>query len=97
MDGQYSQRQEASSITSMADSGQKQRMLNDLPPPDTKRWVIRRKAAVVAAVKNGAITLDDVCWLYDISVEEFLTWQEMIEKHGVRGLRVTRLQEFRAS
>ena len=97
MDGHNSQRQEASPITSMADSGQKQRMLNDLPPTETKRWVIRRKAAVVTAVKNGAIALDDVCWLYNISVEEFLTWQEMIEKHGNRGLSVTKLKDFRVS
>ena len=69
-------------------------MLNDLPPPDTKRWVVRRKAAVVAAVKNGVITLEEVCGRYNLSVEEFSTWQEMIEKHGVRGLRVTRLQDF---
>ena len=97
MDEQNTQRQDANSNISMTNSGQNQKILNELPPPDTKRWVIRRKAAVVAAVKNGAITLDDVCWLYDISVEEFLTWQEMIEKHGIRGLRVTRLQENRAS
>ena len=25
----------------------------DLPPADTKRWVIRRKAEVVAAVRGG--------------------------------------------
>ncbi len=25
----------------------------DLPPKDTKRWVIRRKAEVVAAVRGG--------------------------------------------
>jgi len=97
MDGQNIQRQDANSNVSMIDSRRYQMMLNELPPPDTIRWVVRRKAAVVAAVKNGAITLDDVCWLYDISVEEFLTWQEMIEKHGVRGLRVTKLQDFRAS
>ncbi len=97
MDEQNTQRQDANSNISMTNSGQNQKILNELPPPDTKRWVIRRKAAVVAAVKNGAITLDDVCWFCDISVEEFLTWQEMIEKHGVRGLRVTKLQDFRAS
>ncbi len=97
MDEQNTQRQDANSNISMTNSGQYQEILNELPPPDTKRWVIRRKAAVVAAVKNGAITLDDVCWLYDISVEEFLTWQEMIEKRGIRGLRVTKLQDFRAS
>ena len=27
--------------------------LADLPPPNTKRWVIRRKAEVVAAVRGG--------------------------------------------
>ncbi len=97
MDGQITQRQDANSNISMTNSGQNQMILKQLPPIDTKRWVISRKAAVVTAVKNGAITLDDVCWLYDISVEEFLTWQEMIEKHGVRGLRVTKLQDFRAS
>ncbi len=97
MYGQNTQRQRADSNISMSNSGQYLKILRELPPPDTQRWVIRRKAAVVAAVKNGAITLDDVCWLYDISVEEFLTWQEMIEKHGVRGLRVTKLQDFRAA
>ncbi|MGB7977333.1 MAG: DUF1153 domain-containing protein, partial [Roseiarcus sp.] len=25
----------------------------DLPPPSTRRWVIRRKAEVVAAVRGG--------------------------------------------
>ena len=97
MDGPNNQRQDANSNVSFIDRRRNQMLLKELPPPDTTRWVISRKAAVVAAVKNGAITLDDVCWFCDISVEEFLTWQEMIEKHGVRGLRVTKLQDFRAS
>lgn len=96
MDGHNSQRQDANSNAGMMDRGQNQLILNELPPPDTKRWVVRRKAAVVAAVKNGAITLDEVCRRYNLSAEEFLSWQEMIDKHGVRGLRVTRLQDYRA-
>ncbi len=96
MDGQNSQRQDANSNVSMMDRGQNQMILNALPPPDTKRWVVRRKAAVVSAVKNGAITLEEVCQRYNLSVEEFLSWQAMIDKHGVRGLRVTRLQDYRA-
>ncbi|MDH5749749.1 MAG: DUF1153 domain-containing protein, partial [Rhodospirillales bacterium] len=32
---------------------------DDLPPPDTTRWVIRRKAAVVAGVRAGLITLEE--------------------------------------
>ncbi len=68
---------------------------DDLPPPDTKRWVIRRKAEVVFAVRNGLISLEEACERYTLSVEEFLSWQRLIDAHGVRGLRATRLQKYR--
>jgi hypothetical protein len=32
--------------------------MSDLPPPNTRRWVVRRKAAVVTAVRAGRITLE---------------------------------------
>src|ERR1700758_964506 len=67
----------------------------DLPPPDTKRWVARRKAVVVNAVRSGSISLEEVCRRYELSVEEFLAWQRAIDTHGVAGLRVTRLQIYR--
>jgi hypothetical protein len=67
----------------------------DLPPPNTKRWVPRRKAVIVNAVRRGAISLEEVCRRYQLSVEEFVTWQRAIETHGVPGLRVTRLQIYR--
>jgi hypothetical protein len=67
----------------------------DLPSPDTKRWVVRRKAVVVHAVRNGTITLQEACRRYRLSVEEFLAWQRAIERHGIPGLRVTRLQIYR--
>jgi hypothetical protein len=67
----------------------------DLPPPDTKRWVARRKAVVVNAVHSGAISLDEACRRYQLSIEEFVAWQRAIEAHGVAGLRVTRLQIYR--
>lgn len=69
--------------------------VDDLPPPETKRWVIRRKAEVVAGVRNGLISLEDACNRYKLSVEEFLSWQQLIEEHGMRGLRTTRLQQYR--
>ena len=34
-------------------------MSDDLPPPNTRRWVVRRKAAVVSAVRSGRITLEE--------------------------------------
>ena len=67
----------------------------DLPPSDTKRWVARRKAVVVRAVHSGAISLDEACRRYQLSIEEFAAWQRAIEAHGVAGLRVTRLQIYR--
>jgi hypothetical protein len=67
----------------------------DLPPPDTKRWVARRKAIIVNAVRSGVISLEEVCRRYELSVEEFHAWQRAIENHGVAGLRVTRLQIYR--
>ncbi len=30
--------------------------LEDLPPPDTVRWVIRRKAELVAAIRGGLLS-----------------------------------------
>ncbi len=67
----------------------------DLPPVDTKRWVIRRKAEVVAAVRGGLLSIDEACHRYTLSVEEFLSWQRAIEAHGLPGLRATRVQEYR--
>jgi hypothetical protein len=69
--------------------------LADLPPRDTVRWVSRRKAVVVAAVQAGVITLSDACARYALSVEEFLSWQRTVERHGVPGLRITYAQNYR--
>ena len=69
--------------------------LDSLPPPETKRWVIRRKAEVVAAVREGILSLEEACRRYTLSIEEFLSWQRLVESHGLPGLRVTRLQDYR--
>ena len=69
--------------------------MSELPSPDTKRWVVRRKAVVVQAVRNGMISLQEACRRYNLSVEEFVAWQRAIERHGIPGLRVTRLQIYR--
>ena len=69
--------------------------LNDLPPANTQRWVIRRKAEVVAAVRGGLLTLDEACERYRLTNEEFLGWQQSIDAHGLAGLRTTRIQQYR--
>jgi hypothetical protein len=69
--------------------------LNDLPPASTDRWVIRRKAEVVAAVRGGLLTLEDACDRYRLTSEEFAAWQQSIDRYGLAGLRTTRLQQYR--
>ncbi len=69
--------------------------LDDLPPSTLKRWITRRKAEVVTAVRAGLLSLEEACERYHLSVEEFLSWQSMIDSHGMRGLRTTKLKEYR--
>ena len=69
----------------------------DLPAPGTKRWVIRRKAEVVAAVRGGLLSLEEACSRYTLTVDEFLSWQFSIDQHGLAGLRTTRIQQYRQS
>ncbi len=69
--------------------------LADLPPANTKRWVIRRKGEVVAAVRGGLLTLEEACDRYTLTVEEFLCWQKAIDQFGLPGLRATRVQQYR--
>jgi hypothetical protein len=66
--------------------------MGDLPPPNTNRWVARRKAAVLGALRSGAITLEEACRVYALSEEELLAWQRAFEAHGLSGLRATRLR-----
>jgi len=67
----------------------------DLPPTSTRRWVIRRKAEVVAAVRGGLLSLEEACARYTLTIEEFLSWQASIDEHGLAGLRTTRIQQYR--
>lgn len=69
----------------------------DLPPPGNQRWVIRRKAEVVAAVRGGLLSLEEACDRYVLTVEEYLSWQRSIDRHGLAGLRTTRIQDYRAN
>ncbi len=73
------------------------RLIEHLPPPNIKRWVVRRKAAVVAAVRSGGITVEEACRVYQLSEEEFRSWDRAFELHGLAGLRTTRIQRYRRS
>jgi hypothetical protein len=67
----------------------------DLPPPNTQRWVVRRKAAVITAVRSGRITLEEALSRYNLTEEEYRSWERAFDEHGLHGLRSTRLQQYR--
>ena len=69
--------------------------LEMLPPPSHNRWTIRRKAEVVAAVNGGLLAIDEACDRYSLTVEEFVSWQRSVDRSGMQGLRVTRIQHYR--
>jgi hypothetical protein len=59
------------------------------------RWIVRRKAEVVAAVTGGLLSMDEACKRYNLTMEEFASWQRAVDRWGRAGLRVTRAQHYR--
>ena len=66
----------------------------ELPRPH-QRWTVRRKAAVIEAVRGSWVPIEEVVELYNISIDEFLAWERDIDRNGVAGLRSTRYQIYR--
>lgn len=66
-----------------------------LPAPHAKRWSAREKAAVVDAVSTGSLALEDACQRYALTTDEFRSWQEAVDRHGVAGLKAKMVQERR--
>ncbi|MBN9546377.1 MAG: DUF1153 domain-containing protein [Alphaproteobacteria bacterium] len=66
---------------------------DNLPPKNTRRWVPRRKAEVIAAVDGGLLTLTEACTRYAISHEEFSSWIQAYARHGLPGLRAGQLMD----
>ncbi len=75
----------------------RQRELEKLPSPKTRRWVMRRKAQVVTAVRKGVLSLPEACERYHLSEEEFNSWANLMDSHGMHGLRATRIQDYRGT
>ncbi len=69
--------------------------LSDLPADHRARWVVRRKADVVLAVRGGLLSLEEACRRYQLSGEEFASWERLVDRHGTAGLRTTRLKRYR--
>jgi hypothetical protein len=54
-----------------------------------------RKGVVVAAVRDGLLSLEESCERYKLSVDKFLSWQRSIERDGLPGSRATSIQDYR--
>ncbi len=65
--------------------------LGDLPATDTERWVMSRKVEIVEAVHSGLITMEDACWRYALTIDEFHSWEIAVERLDGAGQRA----EFR--
>ena len=67
----------------------------DLPAADTRRWVASRKAQVIKALSAGLISREEAIERYALSEEELDLWFEAVARHGIRALKVTKIQKFR--
>ena len=63
----------------------------ELPAQINRRWTIRRKRAVLEALRNRALTLEQASERYALSVEELRAWERDFKRHGLYGLRALRV------
>ena len=69
--------------------------IEDLSSSATTHWVSRRKAEVLAAIDGGMLSITEACERYRLSLEELAAWRRSIERAGIAGLRVTKVQRYR--
>ncbi len=67
----------------------------DLPSPGAMRWTAWQKVAVIRAVRNGVITVSEVCARYLLSEEELSVWQADFDRSGLSGLQQKSLRQRR--
>ena len=65
--------------------------LRPLPAGETSKAIV----AEATAAGVGKITMEEALRRYQLTEEEFLSWQRSFEGHGLAGLRTTRLQQYR--
>ena len=44
---------------------------------------------------NRLLSIEEVCERYSLTLEEFASWQRAVDRSGMQGLRVTRIQHYR--
>jgi Protein of unknown function (DUF1153) len=69
--------------------------MENLPQPHTARWIPRKKAEIVAAVRGGLLSFEEACDRYALTSEEFSSWQIALDHFGLEGLQTTHLAKHR--
>lgn len=59
------------------------------------RWTAKLKEEVLTLIATGQLTEQEAHMIYDLSDEELEQWRRLYNRHGVRGMRTTRLHEYR--
>ncbi len=62
-----------------------------LPPTGLTRWRAREKAAVVLAVRNGTLRINEAYDRYMLSEEELSRWEVAFDQEGIAGLQAKSL------
>lgn len=58
-------------------------------------WVASRKARLLHAIYDGEMTEMDAYINYGITGPELSEWRKLYEKHGINGLKTTKMQRYR--
>ena len=59
-----------------------------LPSSASIRWLASHKAAVIIAIRAGAITFSEACERYCLSLEELRAWETAFDQDGMAALQV---------
>ncbi len=68
-----------------------------LPQTWQGRWTAWRKAAVVAGINRGTITVDEAAERYMLSREELAAWDRSLARDGITGLLAKRQRAVSAA
>jgi hypothetical protein len=71
--------------------------LADLPAANTTRWVPRRKAQIVSAIKGGLLSFEEASVRYTLTSEELAEWTRWEGLFGMKGLRTGKLQYYKTA
>jgi hypothetical protein len=66
-----------------------------LPEANITRWTIKAKLAICEAIDLGELSRAAALERYSLTGEELDSWIAKAERHGLPGLRVTRIKQYR--